>query len=600
MSLIKKWVPSLFFVFVFFSSFQQLEGCPFCKKDANKLEALSKEYYDFCIKQFPEVATLQGVRGFDHLWTDLSEESLKQKRIKIAEMLEDLNEISTEFLLEEERLSYETLKVILETAVEHSSFKEEYLIMNKLNGTHLEIGMILNAMPATNIVEICNLLSRLQGIPQLIDQTIFLLEQGVIEGITPALVSIQEVPNQIKHILTENPSDSYYFIPFANLPTSLDEDYKNYVKGKASKILSEKVFPALKRLHDYLVEEYIPQCRETIAFSDLPNGKQWYLQCIKLQTTTNLSPKKIHKMGLTEVDRIHTAMHVIKEEANFSGTLKEFFSHVRQDPSFYFTSRTDLIEGYQNILEQVKEKLSTQFNRLPESPCVIVPVPESSEEQTVVAYYLEGSLKSNRPGQFFVNTGHLETKPKWEMEAIALHEALPGHHLQISLALENKTLPLFHTLVNFNAYTEGWGLYAEGLGKALGLYRDPYSRFGRLNMEMLRAVRLVVDTGIHVLGWTRQMAIDYCLENTGLSLHEITNEVDRYITWPGQALAYKIGEQTILEMRHYAEEKLGPAFDVREFHDEVLRHGSLPLQLFKAKIEKWVDQGGRALPEAQT
>ena len=369
----------------------------------------------------------------------------------------------------------------------------------------------------------------------------------------------------------------------------MPEEFQQEIKEKAQVILTNEVFPALQRLSHFLSNEYIPNCRESIAISDLPNGQEWYRQSIKSYTTTSLSPETIHQMGLEEVDRIQREMEAILVELDFQGTIKEFFDFLRAEPSFYFAEKSELIQGYADLLHKIEAKLPDLFGKLPTTPYQVQAIPESCEEQAVGAYYVEGSLSTNRPGSFFVNTSDLNTRPKWEMAALALHEALPGHHLQVSLALENKALPEFRSLSSFTAYIEGWALYAEGLGQDLGVYQDPYARFGRLNMEMLRAARLVIDTGIHAFGWSRQEAIDYSAARSGVQIHEIVTEIDRYITWPGQALAYKIGELKILEMRRLAEEKLGGNFDIKAFHDEVLRHGALPLNIFESRMVRWID-----------
>jgi uncharacterized protein (DUF885 family) len=332
----------------------------------------------------------------------------------------------------------------------------------------------------------------------------------------------------------------------------------------------------------------MPRTRERIAATALPDGEAWYAWSVRSHTTTRLTPQQIHATGLAEVKRIRVQMGALMEQTGFAGTLPEFFTFLRTDKRFYYTDARELLRGYRDICKRIDAKLPGLFGTLPRLPYGVAEVPAFAAPSTTTAYYQPGSPQAGRAGLFFANTYRLETRPTWEMEALSAHESVPGHHLQIARAQELEGLPRFRTELGITAFVEGWGLYSESLGPALGLYEDPYSRFGQLTYEMWRAVRLVVDTGMHAYGWSRQQAIDYFLQNAGKQEHDITVEIDRYIVWPGQALAYKIGELKIKELRARAEAALGERFDVRAFHDVVLGSGAVPLAVLERNVDAWI------------
>jgi len=340
----------------------------------------------------------------------------------------------------------------------------------------------------------------------------------------------------------------------------------------------------------FMENEYIPAARKTIAMGDLPNGKAWYAYNVKQSTTTDLTPEQIHEIGLSEVKRIRSEMDEIIKSVDFEGTFEEFLDFLRTDPQFYHETKEDLLREYRDIAKRADPELMKLFGRLPRTPYGVIPIPSYAEKSQTTAYYQRGSVEAGRPGNFFANTYALETRPRWEMEALTLHEAVPGHHLQLALQDELEEMPWFRRVGGYTGFIEGWGLYSESLGVEMGFYKDPYSKFGQLTYEMWRAIRLVVDTGMHQLGWTRQQAIDYFMKNAGKQEHDVIVEVDRYIVWPGQALAYKIGELKIKELRAYATNALGDDFDIRAFHDEVLGKGALPLSVLDANIRAWVKE----------
>lgn len=544
-------------------------------------EEISQRYFQYYLSESPENALFIGYPSTEALWTDYSPEGFARREAKLKEFLVELEILRTQTLQPQEKLECDLIEWVVKDALIEFSLGNQYLLLNQLNGIHLAIGDTLAISSVSTEEEVKACLDRLAAIPQLIDQVIALSREGMSKNIVPAKLSVKEVPSQIMQLMPQDPRESYYFAIFSNLNDPSNEE-------KAFQIMQESVYPALERLYDFTANEYLPSCRDEIGWSALPNGKKWYQHCIKTHTTTSLTPGEIHMIGLSEVARIRGAMRDIITEVGFEGTEEQFFEYLRTEPSFYFSEKEDVLQGYRDILAAIEVRLPVIFGVLPKLPCTVLAVPAHSEQVAPAAYYMPGSI-TGRKGQFFTNTYDLKSNPKWEMDALALHEALPGHHLQITIVLENENLSPFRKTVFFTSYCEGWALYAEGLGKELGVYKDPYSRFGRLVCESMRAVRLVVDTGLHAFGWTRQEAIDYMLENTSLSPHAATAEIDRYITWPGQALAYKIGELKILELRHRAEEVLGDQFDIRAFHDFILLPGMLPLSILEEQYQEWLE-----------
>jgi len=357
-------------------------------------------------------------------------------------------------------------------------------------------------------------------------------------------------------------------------------------------VYSEQVVPAYERLLEFTESEYLPAARESIAARDLPNGASWYQYRVASMTTTDLTPPQIHEIGLQEVKRIRAEMEAIIESTGFEGSFEEFLHFLRTDPQFYHTTADGLMREYRDIAKRADPELTRLFGILPRTPYGVIEVPDYAAPSQTTAYYQPGSLKAGRPGYFFANTYALETRPRWEMEALTVHEAVPGHHLQIAIMQELEGIPEFRRHEGSTAFVEGWALYAEKLSKEMGFYQDDFSDYGRLSFELWRAVRLVVDTGLHFYKWTRGQTIEYCRENTGLEDHEIEVEVDRYIAMPGQALAYKIGELKILELRERARNARGDQFEIREFHDRLLEKGALPLDILERVMEEWMKGGG--------
>lgn len=558
------------------------------ERKGERLQELFDLYWDWRMEDNPEEASYLGYPGNHGRWTDLSEGAIESRKKAINQFLKTLISIDTANLSEKEAISYDILKRTFEEELAGLEFGDQYLLVNQMHGLHLHVPLIIGFMPHQTIKDYENILARLNLLPELFQQTIQLLSKGIELGITPPQAAVLSLPEQILNQITDHPLDSPLLQAFRKFPSSIDSESQARLMLEAVNTYREKVIPAFVQFHTYMIESYLPNCRKTIGFSDLPRGKEWYAHHVKCSTTTQLTPEEIHQIGLKEVERIHKEMMEIIQSVGFNGSFEKFLHFMKTDPQFFYSNREDLLKGYQMLTRDIESKLPALFSHLPSLPFEVVPIPSYSEESQIAAYYCSGSFANNRPGHFFINTSYPEQRPKWEMEPLALHEAVPGHHLQITLAQELQGIPEFRKNVHFTAYIEGWGLYAESLGSELNLYRDPYSVFGRLSYEMLRAIRLVVDTGMHAMGWSREQAIQFFKEHVGMSDHEITTEVDRYLVIPGQALAYKIGELKIKEMRRLSTQQLGNNFDIRDFHSIWLRHGTLPLDIAEKNIREWI------------
>jgi len=547
-------------------------------------------YMDWRITSYPEFATLIGRTGQNHRWTDRSVNAIKRRDKECLLFLKAIKSIKESHLNNNDQLNYRLFKANIEMTTQGIPFKSEYMPINQLGGVQIQVPRILESMPHTTAEDYQNILARLQAIPHLIDQIIVLLNKGLEEEITPPQIILSDVPQQVLHLISDNPEDCILYRVFHNFPDSIPPQMQNQIRTEAVQILSKKVFPAFRKLHNYLTDKYIPQTRKSIGMSQLPEGKDWYAFKVYQHTTTNLSPEKIHSIGLAEVKRIQKEMKKIISKTGFEGEFSDFIRYLYSDQQFFFEKPEDLLIAYRDIAKRAEPQLMKLFGKLPRLPYGVVAVPAYKEKSQPTAYYEPGSHEAHRPGLFFVNTYDLKNRPKWEMEVLTFHEAVPGHHLQISLERELEDVPEFRKYGGYTVFSEGWGLYAESLGEELGFYRDPYAKFGQLAYEIWRAVRLVVDTGIHAMNWNRKQAIEFFEKHTALPKHDIIVEVNRYIAIPGQALAYKIGERKIKALRSYCEKELGTAFDIRTFHDTLLKNGSIPLEMLESQIKNWVKE----------
>ncbi|MEA2599986.1 MAG: hypothetical protein QOF89_978 [Acidobacteriota bacterium] len=572
-------------------SARQIERFPSTKGEGSESERL-KRFFDLHWRTellgAPEYSTYIGHSELDDRLGDASPETIALFVRITHQELAALDSIDRSRLVPAEQLNYDLLHWHLEHAIEGEKFPGELMPVHQLGGVQQDVVDLLAAMPTRTVKDYENRLSRLRAFPTVIDQTIALLKQGLAAGITPPRVTLRDVPGQITAVLTDDPAKSPAVESFQKIPDAIPAADRERLRREAVQIFQDEVAPALRRLREYLVSTYIPGARESTAMSDLPNGRAWYAHIVRTSTTTDLTPEQIHQLGLSEVARIRKEMDAVIASTGFKGSFEEFCTFLRTDPRFFYDKPEDLIAGYRDIAKRIDPELVKLFHKLPRLPYGVTAIPDYDAKSQTTAYYGNGSLAAGRPGWFNVNTYNLKARPKWAMESLAAHEAVPGHHIMYSLIEELGELPDWRKWDVYPAMSEGWALYAESLGDEIGLYKDPYSKFGQLSAEILRAIRLVVDTGLHTKGWTRQQAIDYMRANSAKPEHDIVVEIDRYMAWPGGAVVYKIGELKIKELRAYAEKELGPKFDVRAFHDHVLGSGQLPLALLEKSIREWV------------
>ena len=536
----------------------------------------------------PEAATWRGYPGQNDRWSDLSMDAIAEGKKDARQTLKAILSFDRAKLSEADQLNYDLFRRNAEMAVEQQQFPAEFLAINQMDGLPRDVPSMIAMMPAGKTADYENILARLGGIPALVDQTIALLQEGLVRGIVPPKVPLRTLADQVSGQVHIGPMTTPMLAKFKTFPETIPVAEQVRLTEAAKAVYADDVRPAFQRLHQFLSKEYVPNCRATVGRSALPDGRAWYGYQIKHYTTTTLSPDEIHKIGLREVNRIRVGMEAVRKQVNFEGDLHAFFEFLRTDPQFYYETADELLTGYRDICKRADPELTNLFRKLPRQPYGVVPVPSYIEKSVTTAYYQPGSNNAGRAGFFFANTYDLKSRPKWEMEALALHEAVPGHHLQLAIADEIVGLPEFRKYGRYTGYVEGWGLYSESLGEEMGFYTDPYSKFGQLTYEMWRAIRLVVDTGIHAKGWSRQRAIEFFKTNAGKTEHDITVEVDRYIVWPGQALAYKLGELKLKELRARATAKLGDKFDLRSFHDEIMWNGALPLSILDQRTDRWI------------
>lgn len=554
-----------------------------------RLYRLFRDSREQQVTESPETATYMGRAEFNDRWTDLSPAAMERRRASRKARLAAVSAINRAQLSAADQLNYDLFAEGARQAVERDRYLGHLLPVDPLfNGPHLAVPAMLAGMPARNVRDYENVLARLRAVPKLVEQTIALLEEGRRRGVTHPRVVMRGVPAQLDRLTSGRPEQSPFLVAFRRFPASVPEAERVRLTRSAAQVVDGEVYAAFRQLREYLETRYMPGARESIARTDLPDGVAWYAFDVRQHTTTALSAREIHELGLREVRRIREAMDGVMRQVGFSGDFAAFVAFLRTDPRFYYTKPEELLMGYRDLCKRIEPELPRLFSKLPRRPYGVEPVAAHVAPSETTARYRAGSEDGTRAGAFLANTYKLETRPKFEMEALTLHEAVPGHHLQISLAQEMEGVPEFRRSLRLNAYTEGWGLYAESLGAELGFYQDPYARFGQLSYEMWRACRLVVDTGMHAFGWSRERAIDLMRANTALTEQNIVVEVDRYIAWPGQALAYKMGELRIHELRREAERELGSKFDVREFHDAVLKNGPLPLELLSREVRAWI------------
>jgi uncharacterized protein (DUF885 family) len=558
--------------------------------DPDRLQKLFSVTWVNKMANEPETSTEFGFSGYDDRWSDLSFEAIERRKCETILQLKVLESIERKHLSETDQISYDLFKWALEEQKTEAQFGNELMPLTQMNGIQQDSTRIVAMMTVNTAEQIENILSRLERFPVLVEQTMELIKKGIAKGITPPRITLADVPDQIKNQITTQAEDAPILAGFKSLvPPEFQNENRAKKVREAYKLYIEKVSPAFRIFHEFIEKTYLPKCREEISWEALPNGEDWYEWLVQHHTTTKMTPDEIFEVGQSEVTRIRAQMDTVIEQTGFKGGFSEFCEFLRTDPMFYFNKPSELLVAYRDISKRIDPELIRFFGKLPVLPYGVIPIPSYAEKSQTTAYYQPGSLQAGRPGYFYANTYNLKARPKWEMEALTLHEAVPGHHLHIAINQELEGLPEFRKNMWITSYGEGWALYAESLGEQMGFYQDPYSKFGQLTYEMWRAIRLVVDPGMHAKGWSRQQAIDFFAQNSGKTLHDIKVEIDRYIVWPGQALAYKIGELRIKKLRVKAEKELGENFDIRGFHDEILSQGCLPLDLLDKRMKHWID-----------
>lgn len=552
-----------------------------------KINKLFERHQEYNMRTFPTWATNMGDHRFDDRLSNLSDKAEQAIYQQWSFFLKLLNTIDFNSLTPENQINYELFKSKLESSLASQPFNMHYMPIAQQSGIHIYFPQIINSQPLFSYRDYQKYFSRLRGFKIQVDQVIANMKLGLNSGIVMPRFIMEKTLTQMQNIIDTPVKKSPFYQPLSK-KNGLNPMQKVDVRKELERVIEQDIIKAYKKLHFFVKNEYLPKSSKHAGIWRIPNGEKYYQYAIKHHTGLNLSANEIHQIGLNEVNRIRSEMKTVKNKIGFKGNLEQFHNHLRTHPQFYFTKKEDLMQGYRKILAIMDAKLPELFGILPKAPYDLKEMESYRAKSAPQAYYYSAPEDRSRPGYFYVNTYKLASRPKYTMTALALHEAVPGHHLQIAIAQEREKLPFFRKYMGISAFTEGWGLYAEHLGYESGMYTDLYQHYGALTFEMWRACRLVVDTGIHSKRWTRQQGFEFMKKYTPNSELDIRSEVDRYIAWPGQALAYKLGELKLKELRKRAEDKLGKDFNIRAFHDQVLQNGSIPLPLLEKKINQWL------------
>jgi len=559
-----------------------------------QLNAMFERYFEDMLRLNPVMATYIG----DHRYDDQLPNSIgpayrAEAKALNARYLADVKAIDPAQLSPADRISYDIF--VRERQRERAAERfPDYLLPINQAGSLItfmpSLGSGRNAQPFDTVEDYERWLKRLDGMVVWMDQAIANMREGITRGVVQPRPVMEKVLPQLEAMIVARPEDSQFFAPVTMFPESISAADRERLTAAYTAAIRGQVTPAYVRLRDFIRDEYLPKTRSTVAWSALPDGEAWYAFYAQEHTTTTMTADEIHQLGLSEVKRILGDMDKVRQTVGFKGDLDEFFTFLETDPQFYFIKGEDLLQGYRDLKARIDAALPKVFSVFPKADYEVREVEAFRARSAAGAYYQQPSADGSRPGIFYVNTFNLKAQPKFGMETLSLHEASPGHHFQTTIQQELEDLPRFRRFGgDYTAYVEGWALYAEHLGKELGLFTDPYQWFGRLNDEQLRAMRLVVDTGLHAKGWTREQAIQFMLDNSTLAESDVVSEVERYIAWPGQALGYKVGDLRIQALRKKAEAALGAKFDVRDFHREVLSDGAVPVDVLEAKIDRWIE-----------
>ena len=559
-----------------------------------KLTAIIHDHWQWTLAQYPERRLEYSDRSGNDQWTDMSPSAFRGRYEDEGRFVQRLEQIEPATLSADAQVNRAMLLRQLRDNLREYEDGLHLIALDMRSGPQHRHSMI-DTLPMESAQDHEDWLNRLRGLPEQLAQYQALLSEGISRNRTQAQIVMSRVPLQIANLITDQATESPFYRAFATMPEAIDPDTRAWLQSAAATIIEQQINPALQVLLEFLERDYLPAARPP-GIGAVPGGKQVYSRLAQHFTTTDLTPDEIHEIGLREVARIRGEMETVIDTVGFKGDITAFNEFLRTDPQFYYETPEALLEGYQAVSKRLDPGLVKLFGKLPRAPYGVRPIPDEEAPDTTTAYYMRPAIDGSRPGWYYVNLYQPEVRPKFEMEVLSVHESVPGHHLQIALAQELTGLPEFRRNGGFTAFIEGWGLYSERLGYDMGLYEDPYSRYGQLVYDMWRAVRLVVDTGIHYFGWSRQKAIDYFLANAAKSEADIINEIDRYIGWPGQALAYKIGQMKMLELRGEAETALGEDFDIRAFHDHMLGAGALPLDILESRMDTWLAEQVAARP----
>ena len=557
------------------------------KKNADeiKFEEFLDENWETTLEKSPYFASLLGDKRYDDKVSSNSVADFYDNRDYEEYVLKVLDSINSDNLSEENQLNYRLLKLDYEVSLEGRKYPSFYMRLNQRGGVqdYYDYGNRLNFTTESDYL---NWFERVKGYTKNVKNSLINNREGLSKGYTQPRLVTEGVVSQIESLLDAEIDSHPYLRVFLGSDEVLGKDDAQELISEVKTYILEELNPAYQELATFLREEYLPQSRTGIGIKEVPNGREWYEYLARYHTTTDLTPDEIHEIGLQEVARIRSEMEDVMDSVAWEGDFRSFLEFLRTDPQFYYETGEELLDAYRAMSKKIDAYMPTLFNKLPRAPYGVIPIPMESAPFTTTAYY--NAPSAGRPGYFYANLYKPETRPKYEIPVLTVHEAVPGHHHQISLAQELENVPNFRNYLSFTAFVEGWGLYSEQLGESMGLYEDPYDKIGQLTYDMWRAIRLVVDTGMHYKDWTRDDAINLFLENTAKTQQDIENEVDRYIAWPGQALAYKIGQLKIMELRDKAKAELGDNFDIRDYHDFILSFGSIPLSIMEEKVDEFI------------
>ncbi|HEX8412149.1 MAG TPA: DUF885 domain-containing protein [Thermoanaerobaculia bacterium] len=567
--------------------FLALLAFPLFADDVAKLHALFDTAWEFQLREDPLFATSVGRHEYGDRLASAAPADLKRQADFARGVLNQLKTIDRSKLPASEVVNYDMFRRQLEDSVAGYELGDYQMPFNADSGFHSSFSRLPKDVPLTTVRDYENYIARLRAWPRYMTEQIAHMRTGLQRGFTVPRATLEGYDTTILAHVVDDPSKSVFWEPFAKFPATVPASEHERLQREGRAAVTAAV-GGYRTFLDFFRKEYVPGARTTLAASELPNGRAYYAQKIREFTTLDLTAEQIHQIGLTEVERIGAEMRAVMQQVGFQGDFAAFLQFLRTDPRFYAKTPEELLMRASRLAKRIDGKLPSLFNTLPRLPYTVEPVPDDIAPKYTTGRYVSAPQGSTQPGIYWVNTYKLDARPLYNLPALTLHEAVPGHHLQIALSHELANLPNFRRFSYISAFGEGWGLYSEWLGIEAGFYTDPYDNFGRLTYEMWRAARLVVDTGLHAKGWTRQQAIDYMATRTALPIHEVTTEVDRYISWPGQALAYKLGDLKIKELRRRAEKALGQRFDVREFHDVVLGSGSIPLNVLESNVDGWI------------